>query len=127
MKNGKHSLNECLPKGPKSLNSMWDIVVRFCCYDVGMVYDLSKAYNTMKTGIVERHLRRFIWKFKEEDPWIDLAIDAVHFGDQPAACQLEVCKKKTAKLGEHIDKEASVKIIQDCYVDDGLTEVNRSL
>ena len=41
-------------------------------------YDLSKAYNTMKTGIVERHLRRFIWKFREEDPWIDLAIDAVH-------------------------------------------------
>ena len=84
-------------------------------------YDLSKAYNTMKTGIVERHLRRFIWKFNEEDPWLDMAIDVVHFGDQPAACQLECCKKRVAKLGEHIDKEASVKIIQDCYVDDGLT------
>ena len=120
-KNGKYSLNDILPKGPNSLNDMLEVAVRFRAYEKVFAYDLSKAYNTMKTGIVERHLRRFIWKFNEEDPWLDMAIDVVHFGDQPAACQLECCKKRVAKLGEHIDKEASVKIIQDCYVDDGLT------
>ena len=72
----------------------------------------------MITGLTGQHLRRFIWKFEEDESWIDLAIDRVHFGDRPAACQLEVSKKKIAKLGESIDSEASMKLIQDSYVDD---------
>ena len=72
----------------------------------------------MKTGVVERHLRRFIWKFEENDNWQDFGIDKVHFGDTPAACLLEVSKRKVAELGKDIDLEASQKIIQDSYVDD---------
>ena len=108
-KNGKYSLNDLLPKGPNSLNDMLEVTVRFRAYETVFGYDLAKAYNTMITGLTERHLRRFIWKF---------AIDRVHFGDRPAACQLEVSKKKIAKLGESIDSEASMKLIQDSYVDD---------
>ena len=36
----------------------------------------------------------------------------MHFGDRPAACQLEVSKRKIAKLGEKIDPQASAKLIQ---------------
>ena len=120
-KNGKFSLNDLLPKGPNSLNDMLEVTLRFRAYEKVFAYDLAKAYNTMKTGIVERHLRRFIWRFAEDQPWQDFAIDCVHFGDRPAACQLEVSKKKIAQLGENIDQEASVKLIQDSYVDDGFS------
>ena len=120
-KNGKYSLNDLLPKGPNSLNDMLAVTVRFRAYDNVFAYDLSKAYNTMKTGIVEKHLRRFIWRFDESSPWIDFAIDAVHFGDRPAATLLEVSKDKMSKKGESIDPIASKKLIEDVYVDDGFS------
>ena len=55
--NGGRSLNSCIAAGPNSLNSMLDVLLRFRNYEVGLQYDLSKAYNTMRTGIRERHLR----------------------------------------------------------------------
>ena len=119
--NHGNSLNSCLPKGPNSLNDMNKIMLRFRCYEKAFLYDLSKAYNTMRTGLVEKHLRRFVWKFDESDIWQDFGIDRVHFGDTPAACFLEVSKKKVAELGKDIDIEAAEKLIQDSYVDDGAT------
>ena len=116
--NHGNSLNSCLPKGPNSLNDMNKIMIRFRCYEEAFIFDLSKAYNTMRTGLVEKHLRRFVWKFEEADSWQDFGIDRVHFGDTPAACLLEVSKRKVAELGKEIDFEASEKIIQDSYVDD---------
>ena len=118
LNNNGNSLNSCLAKGPNSLNDMFSIMLRFRCYQVVFLFDLSKAYNTMKTGVVEKHLRRLVWKFKEEDPWQDFAIDKVHYGDQPAAVLLEVSKQETAELGRHIDPEAADKIITETYVDD---------
>ena len=52
---------------------------------------------------------------------MDFALDRVHFGDQCAATQLEVGKDLVADAGAHIDREASEKIKNDLYVDDGLT------
>ena len=71
-------------EGPKSLNSMLDITIRFRCHECGMVSDLTKAYNALKTGPVEKHLRRFVWRFKPEDDWGDFGFDCVAFGDLPA-------------------------------------------
>ena len=75
----------------------------------------------METGIVEKHLRRFVWRWSEEEPWEDFAIDKVHFGDAPASCQLEVSKHKVAELGQHIDEEAALKMIMDSYEDDNFS------
>ena len=119
--NAGNSLNSCLAAGPNSLNPMVDVVLRFRCREVGMQYDLSKAYNTMRTGLKERHLRRWVWKFNEEDDWADYAFDCVHFGDCCAATQLEVAKDLVADAGEYIDPVASPLIKDDTYVDDGLT------
>ena len=119
--NHGHSLNSCLPRGPNSLNDLYNITVRFRAYVKVFGYDLEKAYNTMETGIVERHLRRFVWRWSEDEPWQDYGIDKVHFGDGPAACQLEVSKQKIAELGKHIDEEAAVKMILDSYVDDNFS------
>ena len=57
LKNGTRSLNECLARGPNSLNSMLDITLRFRCHEEGMVFDLTKAYNSLKTGPIEKNLR----------------------------------------------------------------------
>ena len=60
LKNGPRSLNECLPKGPNSLNSMFEVMIRFRCYKAGLVFDLTKAYNSIHTGEVEKHVRRLV-------------------------------------------------------------------
>ena len=53
LNNGGRSLNDCLPTGPNSLNPMLDIMIRFRCHEVGMMFDLTKAYNSLHTGTVE--------------------------------------------------------------------------
>ena len=128
--NGGKSLNSCLAKGPNSLNPMLNVMLRYRCHPVGLQFDLSKAYNTLRTGPVERHLRRFVWRFNPGDDWQDFALDRVHFGDQCAATELEVGKDITADEGAHIDPEAAKRIKEEIYVDDGLTggsaeQVNR--
>ena len=55
-----------------------------------MVYDLTKAYNSLKTGLVEKHLRRFMWRFSPDEEWQDFAFDTVAFGDLPEANFLEI-------------------------------------
>ena len=100
LKNGGKSLNDCLISGPNSLNSMFDIMLRFRCHESGLVFDLTKAYNSLKTGPIERHVRRFIWRFSPDDPWADFAFDCVAFGDCPAANFLEIGRNMTAEDGK---------------------------
>ena len=87
-----NSLNSCLATGPNSLNPMLDVMLRFRSYPVALQLDLAKAYNTLRSGLVERHLRRFVWRFDPTEPWQDYALDRVHFGDAAAGTQLEVGK-----------------------------------
>ena len=120
LKNGLRSLNDCLPKGPSSLNSMVDIMVRFRSYEIGLLFDLTKAYNSMHTGVIEKHLRRLVWRFSPSDQWKDYGFVVVAFGDRPAAEFLELSRGLTADAGKHLDSEASRKLKNDSYVDDGV-------
>ena len=114
-------LNSCLASGPNSLNPMLDVLLRCRCRECVLQYDLSLVYNIMRKGLKKRHLRRFVWRFHEDDPWEDYAFDVVHFGDCCAATQLEVGKDLTADTGWEIDPEAAQRIKDDTYVDDGIT------
>ena len=67
LNNGGNSLNSCLVGGPNSLNPMLDIALRFRCYECGLVFDLTKAYNSLLTGVIEKNLRRFVWRFNQEE------------------------------------------------------------
>ena len=112
-------LNDCLPKGPNCLCDLFKLLLKFRTYEVGMIYDLSKAYHTMKTGIREKFLRLMIWRFSESEDWKIYAYQVMAMGDRPAAAALECAKHKCADLGLDIDALASQKIKEDMYVDDG--------
>ena len=47
--------------------------------DMFTVLDLTKAYNSLRTGLVERHLRRFVYRFDPSEDWSDYAFDCVTF------------------------------------------------
>ena len=119
--NSGNSLNSCIASGPNSLIPMLDVMLRFRTYEIAVQFDLAKAYNTLRTGPIEKHLRRFLWRFDPSHSWQEYALDRVHFGDACAATMLEVAKNMVAEKGRTIDPEASKRIEYDMYVDDGLT------
>ena len=67
--NGSTALNDLLVKGPNTLNCLFTNLVRFRGYEVALVGDISKAYNSIKTGEVERHVRRYWFRFSQNEPW----------------------------------------------------------
>ena len=113
------SLNSILAKGPMYLNDMWEMLVRFRHQEYGLSGDISKAYFQMHTGPVERHVRRVLWRDgKVGTPWRMYGFRVVSMGDTPAACFMELTRKKTADKAGHIDPAAAVKIKKDAFVDD---------
>ena len=116
------SLNSILMKGPNTLSDQWDILNKWRSYEKALVSDLTKAYHTLKTGETEKHIRRVVWRYgDEESDWRFFAFCTVSFGDKPAAVFLEIAIKKIAELNEEIDPIASTRIRDDRYVDDFAT------
>ena len=84
-----------------------------------MVLDLSNAYQLIRTGAVERNVRRIIWRWGDLDgEWEILAYDRVTFGDQIAALLLELVKKAAAVHSVGIDPAAAGIILRHTYIDD---------
>ena len=112
------SLNDCIPKGPNSLRSLFQCIITFRSYTHVVVFDLSKAYQSMYTGEQEKHLRRIVWRFNPTDPWETYGFLRVTYGDRIAACALEVAKGLIFELGKSVDHETAVKMGYSDYVDD---------
>ena len=88
--NGSTTLNDLLVKGPNTLNCLFTNLVRFRGYEIALVGDISKAYNSIKTGEVERHVRRYWFRFTQNEPWKVYGANCVMFGDRPAASLMTI-------------------------------------
>ena len=119
--NRGHSLNSCIPKGPNSLCDMYKLIHRFRTYEVGLACDISKAYHTLRTGVIEKFLRLMIWRFSDVEEWRTFGYEVLAFGDRVAAGALESSKRKCADQGEDIDPSAAKRVKTEMYVDDGVT------
>ena len=116
------SLNQILMKGPNCLNNLNKVLIRFRSYDTALLFDLSKAYNHLFTGLIEKFIRLIVWRDCDSSAeWRTYGFECTAFGDLSAAVQLEVAKKLCAEAGIEIDQEASDRIKHDTYVDDGAT------
>ena len=113
------SLNSILAKGPMALNDTWDITIRFRHGEYGLSADISKAYYQMKTGVLEKHCRRVLWRYGQVGtPWRIFGFEVVSMGDCCAACLMELIKRGTCEKFQNIDPVASKKIIDNSFVDD---------
>ena len=116
------SLNSILMKGPNILSNQFEVLTRWRSYEIAMNADLTKAYYAMKTGELEKHVRRVVWRFGDSSKeWRYFAFQTVSFGDKPAGVYLNIVINKTADRFENIDPEAALKIKNDRYADDLLT------
>ena len=116
------SVNDLWPKGPNSLSNLFDVFIRWRCYPVAVVWDLTKAYHSIHTSLIEKFLRLVVWRMGEtEKDWMTWAFVRVAFGDLPASVLLELVKELATKVGVTIDEETARKISEDSYVDDNLS------
>ena len=93
------SLNSILAKGPKVLNDMFEIVLRFRLYDKGLISDVSKAYYMLLTGELEKHVRRVLWRYGDtRSRWRIFVFLSASMGDRPAACLMELAVKLTVLI-----------------------------
>ena len=51
-KNGNTNLNDICVKGPNTLVDIFENLLKFCSYQVALIFNITKAYNSIRTGIV---------------------------------------------------------------------------
>merc|ERR1712177_137085 len=126
--NGTTNLNDLLVKGPNTLNCLFSNILRFRGYEVALVGDISKAYNSIKTGQVERHVRRYWFRFTQDAPWKVYGANCVMFGDKPAAGLMTMAVERASDSSSEVVKldiapdelvlSDAKKLRADSYVDD---------
>jgi len=113
------SLNGILMKGHDTLSDQWDVLTRWRSYEQALCSDVTKAYYALKTGELEKHVRRVCWRYgSSAEKWHTYGFNTVSFGDRPAASFLEIAIRRTAEMNRSIDPLASTRIKEDRYVDD---------
>ena len=86
-------------EGPNALNSLLEVQIGFRMNEVALVYDLTKVYQSIATGEVERHVRRVLWRWGDTSAdWEVYGYNIVTFGDQAAGLILELVKGLAADL-----------------------------
>ena len=116
----KLSLNQCMWPGPNALSELYDCLLFWRSVEVALVCDLKKAYQSIHTGPMELHLRRFLYREHPAEPWLDYAFTRATFGDVTAGLILEIAKRRVAELGRGIDSMAADQLQNYSYVDDSI-------
>ena len=116
-KTGK-SLNSITCKGPNMLSDPYRILLRFRNRKHAITTDVTKAYHGLRTGEIEMHLRRVVYRKTDSNSWKTYGFLCVSFGDIAAQAILECCLQRVAKLYRDIDWVAALIIEVDRFVDD---------
>ena len=134
-KNRTTNLNNLTVKGPNTLADIFENLFKFRSYQIALVFDISKAYNSIRTGMVKKHLRRLWFHFNPQEDWKIYGFNCIQFGDRSAATLMTIAVEKAANSYEAVAeklnlpvnevKEDSKKLLQDTYVDDGTTGGSR--
>ena len=116
------SVNSITMKGATSMSDHWSVLSQWRAYPISLCSDVTKAYYSLRTGEVEMHIRRVVWRHgQKQSQWKIFGFCTVSFGDRPAAAFLEIAIRRTAEMNENIDPVAAYRIVNDRYVDDFAT------
>ena len=70
------SLNQCMEAGPNALTDLTQVLLKWCSFKEVLLYNLSKAYQSLITGEQEMHMRKFYWRESNNIPWKVFAFPA---------------------------------------------------
>ena len=79
-----HVLNNYWMKGPKVLNDLLSVLLKFLENKVALVGDISKMYNSVRLSTRDQHTHRFLWRNVDTSVSPDhYTLTCVPFGDRP--------------------------------------------
>ena len=113
-KNGTTNLNDLTVKGPNTLADIFENLFKFRSYQVTLIFDISKAYNSIRTGLVEKHLRRLWFHFNPQEEWKLFGFNCVQFGDQPAAALMTIAVEMAADSYQAVAQK-SKRILENSF------------
>ena len=104
------------------LSDLWSLMMRFRGHRYALISDITKAYHSLKTGVLEMHIRRIVWRYGDaNEKWRVFGLLVIAFGDRTAAALLEIVIKMTVQMYGSIDLIAARKIENGMFVDDVVT------
>ena len=118
------SLNDCLEKGPKFNQLVFDLLVRFRQYKVALIADLEKAFLQISVAERDRDYLRFLWPSditREDSPLQTFRFTRVLFGLSSSPFLLNATIRH--HLQRHISSHPDIvsRLLESIYVDDVVT------
>ena len=120
-RSGGPSLNDCLYTGPKFNQNVFDILLRFCSYQVALTADIEKAFLMISINPRDCDALRFLWvdDVQHGEPkchYIEIYQGGVRSILQPIPTE---CNHQTSYRGYSASHPKLVSsILQSLYVDD---------
>ena len=85
------SLNDCLQKSPNLVPHLFDTVVNFRGYPIGLVADIEKAFHQIQIAPDDRKMLKFLWfeDISQDPPTLkEYEFRRLPFGLTPQFCYL---------------------------------------
>ncbi len=118
------SLNDCLNKGPKLVNELITVLMRFRVFNITIAADIKKMFHQIILKEEDRDYHRFLWQ-DEESGEVRVFRWRVHpFGSAASPCIAIFTIKEHARKWRHMYPQAAATVIHSTLVDDNLDSVN---
>lgn len=119
------SLNQHLLTGPDLINGLVGVLTRFRRFPVAVMCDIEKMFHQFIVREDDRDFLRFLWWEDgdlETEP-VEFRMRVHLFGAASSPGCANFALRHLAKLNADVYPKASSFVLQDFYVDDGLTSV----
>ena len=120
---GKSCLNSLLAKGTNNLNNMVQILIRWQCYKHAFHTDISKMYNTIWLDGSHWRYQLYFWESELKHgvaPRLKVILTAI-YGVRSSGNVAASGLQQTAELTKSTHPKAYDVIMEEFYVDDGLS------
>jgi hypothetical protein len=115
------SLNESMHVGPKILNDLTELILRWRTHAVVFIADVEKMYRQINIHPDHQKFQRILWRNNKSEPMSEYALKTVTYGTAAAPFLAIRTLKQLAKDEEIQHPEASQILSNDFYVDDCLS------
>ena len=115
------SLNDCLMKGPKFNQLIFELLVRFRSYRVALIADLEKTFLMVAVDEADRDVLRFIWvddAFKDSPDLRIYRFTRVVFGVSASPFLLNATIQMHLERYLDTNKDMVHRLLHSTYVDD---------
>ena len=113
------SLNDALMVGPKLQDDLFDHLLRFRCYPIGIAGDIGKMYCQVALNKNDKNYHRILWRDVPEQPIETYRMTRVTYGIS-SSCYHSV--RSLIEAGKTSSVEETIS--RDFYVDDWLTSAD---